>query len=120
MTIREHFQRILDRAKYTTTGVVVPLVLIVLWRYPNLTKPQVLGGSALLGIVLAGVLVLVFRRRFLCPRCGTDLSKLHAKKVGRRGLFRKALTGDQRQFWQAWNACPNCGVSFDEEWGPIS
>jgi ribosomal protein S27AE len=120
MTIREHYQRLFKRVKNVTVGVVVVLALAVLWFSPHLTGAQNARAAFLVGITIAGALLLALRGRFMCPRCGADLSKLRGQEARRTHLGARLFGSDRRQFWDEWDACPKCGVSFDEEWGPIS
>ena len=116
MTIREHFQGIFDRIGYIMLGVVIATVAVWTWGYPNFARGKEVAVSLLGGIALAGVSMLVFRRRFLYPRCGVDLAKLRSQELRQVPLLQRLAKIDGRQFWDRWNACPKCGVSFDAEW----
>jgi len=114
VTIREHFLRTYNRIKWAVVGVIVLMVGLLMWLHPYLTRPQGEAASAVMGLALGGVLVLVFRGQFACPRCGADLAKLRNEEAQRQGQ------GNVRKLiWNQWDACPKCGVSFDEQWGPI-
>lgn len=106
MTIREHFQRFYKRVTYITVIAVVLAVVLIDLRYPHLTGLQNLMVCSILGILLCVVLLLVFKKRFKCPRCGADFQKLRRAQRGRSAM-------DARMYWELWDACPNCGVNFD-------
>jgi hypothetical protein len=74
---------------------------------PNLTAAQRNGFAIVGGLVLAFVGWLLVRNRLLCPRCGTDFKKDRIAKLGRWSL-------DTRGTTELWDACPHCGVSFNE------
>jgi hypothetical protein len=114
MTIREHFKRVFDRIKYGCVALAIVLVALTEWRYPHLTRLQNAGIGLLLGVPISAILVLVLRGRFLCPRCGTDLGKLRNREVRKKRRVRGRFSADRRLLWDVWNACPHCGVSFDE------
>ena len=112
MTIREHFRDMYKRVSRWTTAVAF-IAAAVMWMYPQL-------NGFVIGLVIAVPLIGVlfaFRGRFRCPRCGAELSKLRRQEIRQRGFIEATL--DRRLFWDAWNACPKCGVSFDEDYGPI-
>lgn len=106
MTIREHFQRLYKRVTYITVIAVVLVALLVGLRYPHLTRLQNLMVGLIMGIPVSIVLLLVFKGRFKCPRCGADFQKL---RRAQRGLSKTGA----RMYWELWDACPNCGVNFD-------
>jgi uncharacterized C2H2 Zn-finger protein len=108
-TIKEHFRR----TRTLSVRIIVPVV--ALWAvladsYPlHLSKSErntlVIGGGAVLGVV--GSLLTV--RRLRCPRCGTNFKKERFAKLGRWSF-------NTRGTEEIWDACPHCGVSFDEPW----
>ena len=114
MTIREHFKRVFDRIKYGCVALAIVLVALTEWRYPHLTRLQNAGIGLLLGVPISAILVLVLRGRFLCPRCGTDLGKLRNREARNERRGRGWFSADRRLLWEAWDACPHCGVSFHE------
>ena len=114
MSIREYFQRADRRLKYVT--LVFELVLVAFLA--AITRGWLV--IILIGIAVAGALSLALRSSYLCPRCGVKLANLRSQEL-------KGRPGKHPRFWDDWNACPKCGVSFDEElphryseWGPIS
>lgn len=106
MTIREHFQRFHKRLTYITVSAVVLAVVLIELRYPHLTRLQNLMVALILGVVTSIVLLLGLKGRFRCPRCGADFQKLRRAQQSRLSL-------DARMYWDVWDACPNCAVSFD-------
>jgi uncharacterized protein with PIN domain len=46
---------------------------------------------------------------FRCPRCGTSYQKMRKEQAAQLG-------SDRRMYWDLWNACPNCQLSFDAPW----
>lgn len=114
MTIREHFQRVLTRITYFAVGPAIVVVCLLIWRYPHLTRLQNAGIGLLLGLLCVPVLMLAFRRRFLCPRCGTDLGKLNQQEIRRERRERGWFSVRMQLVWDRWSACPRCGVSFTE------
>jgi hypothetical protein len=74
---------------------------------PNLTVSKRNGFAIVGGLVLVLVGWLLVRNRLRCPRCGTDFKKDRIAKLGRWSL-------DARGTTELWDACPHCGVSFDE------
>src|SRR5690349_11460028 len=114
MTIEEHFQQVFRRIKYCAVAAGILVACLLTWRYPHLTRLQSAGVGLLLGIPFAIVLFLLLRKRFLCPRCGTDLGKLRQQEVRRERRARGWFNVETRQPWDVWQACPHCGVSFKE------
>jgi hypothetical protein len=114
MTIREQFQRVYRRIQRWAVGGVIVLACLVTWRYPDLTRLQNLGISVLLGVAILVILALLLRRRFLCPRCGTDLGKLRRQEVRQERRARGWFNVPMRLFWDVWDACPHCKVSLDD------
>jgi hypothetical protein len=114
MTIREHFQRIFKRITYCMVVAAIVVVCVLDWHYPHLTRWQNAGVGLLLGLPFVAVLMLVLRRRFLCPRCGTDLGKLRQQEIRRERRERGWFSVQMQLLWDAWSACPHCGVSFSD------
>lgn len=108
-TIAEHFKR----TRTLSVRVIVPVV--ALWVvaancYPlHLSKGErnalAIGGGAVLGVI--GALLMVKGLR--CPRCGSNFKQERFAKLGRWSF-------DTRGTEEIWDACPHCGVSFDELW----
>jgi uncharacterized C2H2 Zn-finger protein len=109
VTIAEHFKR----TRTLSVRIIVPIV--ALWvvltdSYPlQLPKGErnalAIGGGAVLGVVGSVFMV----RRLRCPRCGTNFKQDRLAKLGRWSF-------DTRGTEEIWDACPHCGVSFDEPW----
>jgi hypothetical protein len=51
----------------------------------------------------------VVRRQLRCPRCSTDFRKERIAELGR-------WSTDPRGPAELWDACPRCGVSFNDPW----
>lgn len=106
-TIGEHFKR--KQTLFLRIAVPLCVAWVVVWTfYPaHLTKLQrngpAIGGAVVLMIIAARLL------RIRCPRCHTDFSKERIAKVGRWSM-------DTRGTEELWDACPHCGVRFDERW----
>jgi predicted RNA-binding Zn-ribbon protein involved in translation (DUF1610 family) len=117
MTIREHFVRVRNRILWAAVCVMVALLGLIWWLSEKLTKLKAEIAFVVIVIILTGVLKRLFWGRFICPQCGTDLGKLFREEREREGV---SARDDRREIWERWNACPKCGVSFDEDWGPIA
>jgi hypothetical protein len=61
------------------------------------------------GVALFLIGSLFVRNQLRCPRCGTDFRKERIAKLGR-------WSGDNRGTSELWDACPRCGVSFNDPW----
>ena len=59
------------------------------------------------GLIVLEIVELFVKKRIRCPRCGTDFRKERLAKVGRWSL-------DLRMAADLWDACPHCGVSFND------
>jgi ribosomal protein S27AE len=59
------------------------------------------------GVAVALIASLFIRNRLRCPRCGTDFREARLEKLGRWSFDSRGSAG-------LWDACPHCGVSFDE------
>jgi hypothetical protein len=117
MTIREHFRKRFTRMKnWFVVGAAIVGVVFSVWRYPQHAhqSPLQFGVYAVLGMLLGLVWVWLLRGRFLCPGCGTDLQKRNAERFRQERRERGWLNADRRLFWEAWDACPRCGRSFDD------
>lgn len=106
MTIREHFQRFHKRVTYFAVIAVVLMTVSIDLLYPDLTRRQHLLVGLGMAVPVFLALLLIFKGRFKCPRCGVDFNKLRRAQMGR-------FTADTRMYWEVWEACPNCAVSFD-------
>lgn len=107
VTIREHFHRFLNRVSYVVVASVVLLFALIDLQYPHLTNLQNAAIALCSGILIGCLLCVFFRGRFKCPRCSADFRKLRRAQLGR-------FSTDRRTYWELWDACPNCRVSFDE------
>lgn len=110
MTIREHYIRVYRRITYSTIAATMVFIVFFNSRYPHLNFVQEIEFGFILALPLSAVLLLLFRGRFICPRCHTDLAKWSRKSR------RKWFVWDSRMFYDRWEACPNCGVGFNEPW----
>lgn len=110
MTIREHYELVVKYTKYGAIAAVGAVLIAFMWRYPNAPRWQgpVLGLA--IGAVLGPAIIILGRVLYRCPRCHADFQKLRVKEFGRG--YR-----DKRMYWQLWDACPQCHVSFDDPWG---
>lgn len=106
-TIREHFQRVAKLVRWAWRAGGAILGILVLWCYPDLTRIHRDLVVFVLLILTFMVFALIPGRAFRCPRCGTDLKRLQARQVGQ-------TRRDTPAFWEQWDACPNCRLSFDE------
>jgi drug/metabolite transporter superfamily protein YnfA len=107
LTIREHFKRtnaLFVRIMVPITGAWV--VAITLFG-TGMTKAHQQAWSIGGGVVLALIGSLFIRKQLRCPRCGSDFRKERFAKLGRWSF-------DSRGSADLWDACPHCGVSFDE------
>jgi len=107
MTIREYYQRVQTWTKYALAGAIMTVTFYIVFRYPKLPMWAywVVGrGEA---AVAMAILLVFMRRTYRGPSCEVNVMQLRVQKLGRR-------TGDRRMFWQFWDACPNCELSFDE------
>jgi hypothetical protein len=66
-----------------------------------------IGGVAVLSAVMFLIVWLVIRSRLRCPRCGADFRQERFAKLGRWSF-------DTRGTGELWDACPRCGVSFND------
>lgn len=103
MTVREHYRRKFERLKWTFIACVGAVAVIWTFLYPHQSRLQSMEYGALMGVPAVLALWLVLRLKwFPCPRCGAD-------------LFRQGFR-EGRQFFEAIDACPKCGLSFDDPW----
>jgi hypothetical protein len=105
VTIREHFVQLARRLNYVWVALAFAIVGVGMWRYPH-TSPFTIG--LVMGAVLIGPIILVGRRVFRCPRCQRGYQQMRKQQPDRRR--------DLRMYWEVWEACPNCQLSFDEPW----
>jgi hypothetical protein len=109
LTIRDQLKR--NRTLYMRTFVPVALawvVAVTLFHAP-LPKWQEQGLCVGGVLVVAVVGFLLVKNGLKCPRCGSTFGKERIAKLGR-------WTMDTRGPEELWDACPHCGVSFDEPW----
>ena len=91
----------------------IMLIVLVAWcvgvtlLVPNLAAAKRNGIAIGGGLMLFLVGWLLVCNWLLCPRCGTDFKKDRIAKLGRWSL-------DTRGTTELWDACPHCGVSFNE------
>jgi hypothetical protein len=104
-TIREHFQALQKRARYTSVVVAILVGAALFFWFPG-TRQQAALCGLIAAIVLFVVISLYFRRQFSCPSCKTDLLKLEKQQTA----------ADGRRFWDSWDKCPQCGISFNDIW----
>jgi len=109
MTIREalkHRRKVFQRVFVTTA-----MVLLGAWvlTHPRETNGQFLIRSLPVVVVVIIALTPITNRLFSCPRCGSNFRKYRIQKLGR---FSLDTTGAE----DLWDACPQCGVSFEERY----
>jgi hypothetical protein len=107
LTIREHFKRtnaLFIRIIVPTAGAWA--VAITLFG-AGLTRAHRQAVSIGGGVVVVLIAWLFIRDRLRCPRCGSDFRKARFAKLGRWSF-------DSRDSADLWDACPHCGVGFDE------
>lgn len=94
---------------YGLAAILIGAALGMRFLHPKLQRPDIL----IVGLGLAAVAFLavffVARRIYRCPRCGVGLNQLRAQTIG-------GQSRDRRMFWEIWDACPNCQLSFDSRW----
>jgi hypothetical protein len=109
LTIGEHF----NRTNAYFVRIMVPLgtawvagVVLFVTGIPKMQQNALaIGGGVALGLIGS----LFIRNQLRCPRCGTDFRKERIAKLGR-------WSWDTRGTEELWNACPRCGVSFNDPW----
>jgi ribosomal protein S27AE len=74
---------------------------------PNLTSAKRNGLAIVGSLVMFVAGWLLVRNHLRCPRCGTDFKKERFVKLGRWSMDTRGVT-------ELWDACPRCGVSFNE------
>jgi hypothetical protein len=110
MTIREYYELSWKRTTYGIFATVIAVEIAYCWCHPDMQKQHavllawVLGG---VGAVAHPILFHCFIYR--CPRCHADFMKPKSK-------WMEPSNRDKRFYWQIWDACPHCHVSFDEPW----
>ncbi len=107
MTIREHFRLVQKRCTYALVAVAVVVVFYMEARYPKLPRDAYfLVGLGLIA-VMAPPFFILGKRLYRCPRCDAFLNMKGqtANRPYRPGSF-----------WDRWDACPNCQLSFDASW----
>ena len=107
LTIREHFKRTNALFVRITLPIAVAWVAAITLFGTGLTKALQQASSVGGGLVVFLIAFLFIRNRLRCPRCGSDFRKERFAKLGRWSF-------DSRGSADLWDACPHCGVSFDE------
>jgi len=108
VTIREHFELVYRRTKYTVLAVAaVPIVTAVM--YLHVATVPLLAVVVITGLGIGFALRLITGWLFRCPRCCTDFEEERIKLLGRGSR-------DRRMYWVLWDACPRCGISFNDPW----
>lgn len=106
-TIGDHFKR----TRTLHLRITVPICFA--WIGIALFYPSPLTELERFALAVGGGWVFMFMvhrmSRAHCPRCHTDLWK---ERVAKLGWWSK----DQRGPEELWDACPHCGVRFDERW----
>lgn len=108
-TIRERF----GRTWAYHLRIIVPLMFI--WATPIMVFLRGMPRMQQYALAIAGMFAiqvvgyLLVRKRLCCPRCGSDFRKERHAQLGRWSM-------DRRMPWVLWDACPNCGVSFNGPW----
>ncbi|HTC53272.1 MAG TPA: hypothetical protein VK700_15150 [Steroidobacteraceae bacterium] len=109
MTIRDHFKRTQMWCTYGLAAILIGTALGIRFLHPKLPRPDILMVGLGLAAVAIVAVYFVTRRIYRCPRCGVGLNQLRAQTIGGQNK-------DRRMFWEIWNACPNCQLSFDAPW----
>lgn len=109
LTIGGHFKRTnayFVRIMVPVTAAWVVVITLFLTGLSNYQRQGLaIGGAVMLSVVGA----LLLRNRLRCPRCGSDFRKERIAKLGRWSF-------DTRGTADLWDACPHCGVSFNDPW----
>jgi hypothetical protein len=111
LTIRDHFKR--TRGLLIRVGVPLAIAWIVgVDLYPStLTKNEREGWAMGGGAALIIAAVFLIKERFKCPRCRTNFKHERWAQLGR-------WSTDMRNPEDMWDACPSCGVSFNDPYSP--
>ena len=107
LTIRDYLKRTNALFVRILVPLVVAWVVVVTLFVTDISKPRQQAWSVGGGIALSLIGSLFLRNRLRCPRCGTDFHKERIAKLGRWSF-------DTRTTEDLWDACPRCGVKFDE------
>lgn len=109
-TIRRHFQRRQRAIPWVLAAVGLTSVAALECYRPEVIHRQAFLVGVMLCVGISPFLIIYMRKTYRCPRCGASFFGMHRmEKVGRFNV-------DMRQFWERWDACPKCGVSFDDPW----
>jgi ribosomal protein S27AE len=111
VTIRQQFARTRTLFIRVTVPAVAAWCVFVTFYLTQLSRLEGYAAAAGGAIVLMVPAMLFIRKRFRCPRCGTNFKQARTAEVGR-------ISFDTRGAEQMWDKCPNCGVSFDEPYRP--
>jgi hypothetical protein len=107
LTIGQQLKRTRALFQRIVMFVLVAWCVGVTLLAPNLTSAQRNGSAIVGGFALAFAGWLLVRNRLRCPLCGSDFKKERVAKLGRWSM-------DTRGTTELWDACPHCGVSFNE------
>lgn len=109
MTIREHFQRIQKTFKIALIVVAFAVLIPTFFLWPKAPAMYYMVGGLVFATVSMAVMVPIMSRIYRCPRCDSSYRKM---RIDQRGRF----NSDSRLYWDLWEACPHCGLSFNEQW----
>jgi uncharacterized C2H2 Zn-finger protein len=84
----------------------VAVVTLFVTDISKIEQQTLAVGGCLTLFLIAWLFV---RNKLRCPRCGSDFRKERIAKLGRFSL-------DTRGAADLWDACPHCGVSFNDLW----
>ena len=107
LTIREHLNRtsaLFVRLMIPIAGAWVAAIMLFGTDMTKAHQQAMSVGGGVVGILIGSLFI---RNRLRCPRCGSDFRKERFAKLGRWSF-------DSRAIADLWDACPHCGVSFDE------
>jgi hypothetical protein len=107
LTIREHFKRTTALFVRITVPIAGAWVAAFTLLGTDMTKAHRQALSIGGGVAVVLIASLFIRNRLRCPRCGTDFREARLEKLGRWSF-------DRRGSADLWDACPGCGVGFDE------
>jgi transcription elongation factor Elf1 len=101
MTIRDYVEGRGKRAYKLTVGSLISMILVwVVWASFSKRAPDAKIVIPI-GMLLVLFAVIAYLHRTKCPRCSKSLSAIAARAMS-KGAVERA------------NACPHCGVSFDD------
>jgi hypothetical protein len=109
LTIRQHLKRTnayFQRIMVPVTAAWVAVVTLFVTDISKIEQQTLAVGGCLTLFLIAWLFV---RNKLRCPRCGSDFRKERIAKLGR-------FSFDTRAAADLWDACPHCGVSFNDLW----